>query len=123
MATPLAFSTLVKRSDFLRLNRGQKYIAPCFILRALPQLETGEACCRVGYTVTTKCGNAVLRNRTKRRFRALIRELLPIHGRAGLDYVLIARADVKPNAAEVEFAELRKQIEKALVYMQGRFPT
>jgi ribonuclease P protein component len=119
MATPITFSTLLKRSDFLRLNRGQKFVAPCFILRALPQLHPSEAC-RVGYTVTTKCGNAVIRNRTKRRLRALMRELLPIHGRSGTDYVIIARADVAPSAAEVPISELRAQLEKGLLYMQAR---
>ena len=119
MATNITFSTLLKRSDFLRLNRGQKYVAPCFILRALPQLNPVEGC-RVGSTVTTKCGNAVVRNRTKRRLRALMRELLPVHGRSGTDYVIIARADVAPSSADITISELRAQLEKALTYIQTR---
>ena len=119
MATPLTVSTLLKRSDFLRLNRGQKYVAPCFILRALPQLSPSEGC-RIGYTVTTKCGNAVIRNRTKRRLRALMRELLTLHGRPGIDYVIIARADINPSTADVPIAELRAQLEKSLTYMAAR---
>lgn len=113
-------STLLKRSDFLRVNRGQKYVAPCFILRALPYPQKGEGGCRVGYTVTTKCGHAVIRNRIKRRLRALVRELMPIHGCAGVDYVLIARADAAPNAADIDFKELSAQLTKALRYMQER---
>ncbi len=103
-------TTLTKRADFLRLNRGHKYIAPAFILRYLPTAGEGE--CRVGYTVTTKCGNAVIRNRIKRRLRALVREL---HAQcvADTDYVLIARADADVSAAKVTPAELRSQLEKA----------
>lgn len=109
MATPV--TTLKKRADFLRLNRGHKYIAPYFILRYLPG-EPGAAC-RMGYTVTTKCGNAVVRNRIKRRLRALVRELsaqcLP-----GTDYVLIARADAEQSAAEAPADALRAALAKAL---------
>ena len=46
---------------------------------------------RFGITVTKKIGNAVVRNRMKRRFRALLREILPLHGLAGADHVLIGR--------------------------------
>ena len=115
MATPI--TTLKKRADFLRLNRGHKYIAPSFILRYLP--TAGEGACRVGYTVTTKCGNAVIRNRIKRRLRALMRELaaacIP-----GTDYVLIARADAEVSAADVTPADLRAQLEKALTSAAAR---
>ncbi len=62
----------------------------------------------------------MVRNRTKRRLRALVRELLPIHGHAGADYVIIARADVTPSTADVPISELRAQLEKALTYMQTR---
>lgn len=47
---------------------------------------------RVGYTASKKVGNAVTRNRAKRRLRALARDLLPKLGQDGCDYVLIARA-------------------------------
>ena len=48
--------------------------------------------------MTTECGNAVTRNRIKRRLRALVRELFPQHARAGEDYVLIALANAKVSA-------------------------
>lgn len=120
MTARVTFSILLKRADFLRLNRGWKYVAPLFILRAMPQLRPTQTC-RIGYTVTVKCGNAVVRNRIKRRLRALARELLPHLGRAGVDYVIIARADAKPGIAEAAFVELQEQLRKGLVAAAGKF--
>ena len=65
---------------------------------------------RVGYTVTKKVGNAVIRNRVKRRFRELARELLPEAGIAGADHVIIGRN----SAVERDFAKLRSDLAKAL---------
>jgi ribonuclease P protein component len=65
---------------------------------------------RLGITVTKKIGNAVVRNRMKRRFRALAREILPENGVAGADHVLIGRA----GGVERLFDELRQEFGKAL---------
>ena len=65
---------------------------------------------RVGYTVTKKIGNAVVRNRMKRRFRALAAELLPLNGVRGADHVLIGRA----GGVERDFGLLRAELAKAL---------
>jgi ribonuclease P protein component len=65
---------------------------------------------RVGFTVTKKIGGAVVRNRMKRRFRALARELLPTAGIAGADHVLIGRA----GGVERDFAALKSELSKAL---------
>lgn len=64
----------------------------------------------LGITVTKKIGNAVVRNRMKRRFRALAREALPAAGVAGADHVLIGRA----GGVERPFAQLRAELLKAL---------
>lgn len=117
----LIITTLRKRADFLRLNRGQKYITDSFILRALPQaVPLSPAQCRVGYTVTTKCGNAVVRNRIKRRLRSLVRELLPDLGKAQVDYVFIARADAPLPAADCAMDDLRAQFSKAVQAVHRR---
>ena len=70
----------------------------------------GSPALRVGYTVSKKVGNAVIRNRMKRRFRALARELLPIAGVPGADHVLIGRQ----SGIERPFASLREDLLKAL---------
>lgn len=70
----------------------------------------GEPIKRLGITVTKKIGGAVVRNRMKRRFRALARELLPDNGGAGADHILIGRA----GGVERNFALLREDLTKAL---------
>ncbi len=65
---------------------------------------------RFGITVTKRIGNAVVRNRMKRRFRALVRELLPLHGLADSDHVLIGRE----GGIERDFALLRSEMIAAL---------
>jgi ribonuclease P protein component len=65
---------------------------------------------RVGITVTKKIGNAVVRNRMKRRYRALAREIISAGGVVGADHVLIGRQ----GGVEREFAKLRADLVKAL---------
>lgn len=65
---------------------------------------------RVGFTVTRKIGGAVTRNRMKRRFRALAREILPFKGIAGADHVMIGRA----KGIERDFSLLRSDLVGAL---------
>jgi ribonuclease P protein component len=80
---------------------------PGFVLLAHPnQAES----IRYGITVTKKIGNAVVRNRMKRRFRALLRELLPEAGLPGHDHVLIGRE----GGVERDFAQLRDELSAAL---------
>ena len=69
-----------------------------------------SAVMRYGITVTKKIGGAVVRNRMKRRFRELLRELLPAGGTAGADHVLIGRA----GGVERDFGLLRTELQKAL---------
>jgi ribonuclease P protein component len=82
---------------------------PGFVLLVRPR-EDGDPTMRVGFTVTKKIGNAVVRNRMKRRFRALARELLPELGIAGADHVLIGRA----GGIERDYGELTTDLKRAL---------
>lgn len=108
----MKIQTIKARADFLRLNRGRKSVSPFFILRS-GQGPAADAM-RVGYTVTTKCGNAVVRNRIKRRLRALAQELLPELGKPGTDYVFIALAEAKPSAADAPHDALREAMQRVL---------
>ena len=65
---------------------------------------------RVGFTVTKKIGGAVVRNRMKRRFRALAREIIPVHGHPGSDHVMIGRG----SGVERDFSTLRDDLTRAL---------
>ena len=82
---------------------------PGFVL-IVRDREDGDPALRVGFTVTRKIGNAVVRNRMKRRFRALARELLPTGGVAGADHVLIGRA----GGVERDYGLLREELTRAL---------
>jgi ribonuclease P protein component len=82
---------------------------PGFVLLVRERTD-GDPTMRIGYTVTKKIGNAVVRNRMKRRLRALARELLPMAGIRGADHVLIGRN----GGIERDFAALHSELTKAL---------
>src|SRR5436305_8320517 len=96
---------LKKRADFLAANSGLRASTPGFILLVRDRKDSNPAM-RVGFTVTKKIGGAVVRNRMKRRFRALARELVPAKGMAGADHVMIGRA----TGIERDFALLRSDL-------------
>jgi ribonuclease P protein component len=82
---------------------------PAFVLIVRDRADS-DPMMRIGITVSKKVGNAVVRNRMKRRFRALAAELLPESGLPGADHVLIGRA----SGVERPFADLRAELAKAL---------
>ena len=83
---------------------------PGFVLLVHDRAD-GDPLMRIGITVSKKVGNAVVRNRMKRRFRALARAVLPAEGLAGADHVLIGRA----SGIERAYADLKADLAKALV--------
>ncbi len=82
---------------------------PGFVLLVRNRQDSDPAK-RVGFTVTKKIGNAVTRNRMKRRFRALAREIVPAAGFRGADHVMIGRA----KGIERDFGQLRAELTGAL---------
>ena len=82
---------------------------PGFVLLVRPRGD-GDPAMRLGLTVSKKVGNAVVRNRMKRRFRELAREMLPEAGIAGADHVLIGRA----GGIERRFRRARRELRRAL---------
>ena len=102
-------STIRKRADFLAANGGRRTATPGFILLVRDRKDSDPAM-RVGFTVTKKIGGAVVRNRMKRRFRALAREVMPEKGFAGSDHVVIGR----DRGIERDFGLLRNELASAL---------
>ena len=110
---PGAFSVLRKRADAHRAARAQRVPLPAFLLQARLRdpSEPSETAVRVGFTCSKKVGNAVARNRAKRRLREIARAVLPVDGRPGWDYVLIGRADA---TADHPFEAMKADLARAL---------
>ena len=103
--------SIPSRAGFLAArDSGIKAVAAGFVLQATP---TGRDDWRVGLTASKKTGNAVRRNRARRRLRALARTELAGRARTGTDYVIIARH----NTAERPWNDLVGDLHKALGYL------
>lgn len=110
---PAAFARpegIKQRKDFLRAARGRRQVTEGFVLQGVDR-QDGEAALRVGFTCSKKVGNAVARNRAKRRLREVARHVLPECGKPGWDYVLIGRRD---KTADLPFGTLTTLLEGAL---------
>jgi ribonuclease P protein component len=108
MSEPVA--RLKRRREFLRVAAARtKAVTPGMIVQALAR-DDDTAQIRVGFTASRKVGNAVVRNRARRRLKALVAELLPGRGQAATDYVLIARGET----ATRPFEALRSDLLQAL---------
>lgn len=105
----LPIRTLERRSQFLSANKGQRFPTPSVLLLVYPRND-GDETIGFGATVTKKIGNAVVRNRMKRRYRELARNLLPSLGIAGADHIFIGRH----SAVERDFALMQADVASAL---------
>lgn len=88
----------------------RKFTTPGLMLQAMARANADAAEARVGFTASRKVGNSVVRNRSKRRLRALVDEIMPVQAVGGTDYVLVCRQEtaVRP------FDDLRRDLTTAL---------
>ncbi len=124
---------LKRRAEFLQVAAAnRKWVAPGLILqvRRQPEPQTAESeaaaepaaadrirdAIRVGFTASRKVGNAVKRNRARRRLRAVAEQVLPAHADAGHDFVLIARAATVDRAFEALIGDLVAGLKRLKLY-------
>jgi len=93
----MKISRLRVRRDFLYVAQGRKAVRSTVVIQARDGHCPADEI-RAGFTATRKIGNAVVRNRAKRRLKEAVRLLLPLHGEAGNDYVFIARVTTGAKA-------------------------
>ena len=102
-----------KRRDFLRAaSRGKRAARPGLVIQAL---ATEPGSLRLGFTVTKKVGNAVVRNRVRRRLREAMRLVAALHAKPGHDYVIVGREDV----LAAPFGQLADELSRRI---RGRRP-
>lgn len=100
---------LKKRPDFLNVRTGRKLRGPMFLIEAKAR-DDGDMQARYGLTVSKKCGNAVKRNRIRRRLKEAIRLHAGIDMAAATDYVIVAR----PELADIPFQRLVNELKQRL---------
>ncbi|MBV6633717.1 MAG: ribonuclease P protein component [Alphaproteobacteria bacterium] len=117
--------TLKRRADFVRLNRrGKRAAMPGLVLQAArsispdsePADNGSDPVIRVGFTATKKLGGAVVRNRVKRRLRAVASDVLPVLAKPGHDFVLIGR----PASLTRAYTDLHDDLVRALDKLGAR---
>jgi ribonuclease P protein component len=108
---------LPNRRDFLRVQAGRRCAMPGFVLQIAPA-DRPQPLVRVGFTVSRKVGNAVARNRVRRRLREIAGMVIPGEARADLDYVLVGRQ----AALARDFGALRQELLEALKRLKALAP-
>ena len=102
-------ASMKTRKDFLAAARAEKWVGPVMLVQQRDR-EDDNSEFRVGFTASKKVGNAIARNRAKRRLRAISAELLPDWAKDGHDYVWIA----KKGTVHAPFWKLRRDASRAL---------
>ena len=139
----LALGRLKRREEFLRVaGAKRKWVAPGLILQALrverpgrggsgdgdaPDanaggLERGGPGIRVGFTVSRKVGKSVARNRVRRRLRAVVAEVMPVHAKAAFDFVVIGRSQTLTRPYPALVRDLKTALENLGAFRDGPKP-
>lgn len=115
-----AIATLKTRPQFLAVRGGARASCPACLIEGRSRQSVDEGSpgepSRFGFTITKKLGNAVTRNRIRRRLKAALQTVAPAHAKPGFDYVVVARA----AAFDRPFAALVADLEKALDALHRR---
>ncbi len=111
--TTTTIQRLKKRAEFLRVRHGARAVRPAVLVEARRREAAGPV--GLGLTASKKVGSAVVRNRARRRLREAARQLLPLHGLPGVDYVLVARA----STAEALWDALLDDLGNALIRLRA----
>jgi len=106
----IVIEPLRKRPDFLKAAKGIACARGAVAAQALDRRDDDPRI-RIGFTATRRIGNAVTRNRAKRRLREAARQLAPLHAQLGCDYVFVARGGVPTRA----WARLLDDMKSALI--------
>ena len=108
----IVLKTIKKRIDFVKVSKkGKKFFTQGFILQKYKRdFSSKENTARVGFTITKKIGNAVVRNKIKRRFRAIIKEILNNYLKKNYDYVIIANK----KSLVMNYKELKNDVVKVI---------
>ncbi|EKY30590.1 ribonuclease P protein component [Brevundimonas diminuta] len=109
MTDLMKIDRLLRRPQFLAAAKGVSQARGAVVIQQLDRAD-GDPSVRLGFTATRKIGGAVVRNRAKRRLREAARLLTPLHGRAGCDYVFIARM----GTADRDWDRLLDDVKSAL---------
>ena len=105
-----AFLKIKKRKDFVRAAKiGEKVITTSIVLQAAQSLSVSPTAPKFGFTTTKRIGKAHIRNRARRRMRAVVREF-QLLGKDNTEYVLIGRR----NTADCDFDILRRDLKYGL---------
>lgn len=111
----ILLKTIKKRVDFINVSKkGKKKFTKGFILQQYKRdLSSKENTARIGFTITKKIGGAVIRNKIKRRFRSIIKEVVNNHLKKNYDYVIVANK----KSLAMNYQDLKNDVIKVVKWI------